>query len=63
MSDLSGGGLGPSTDTPDCGSSVAARSTRPSSAGQALEGMLCSFCDVGSHLRSVARFDGSVCNA
>jgi hypothetical protein len=30
----------PSTDTQDCGSSVAARSTSPSSVGQALEGVL-----------------------
>ena len=40
MSNLSGGGLGPSTDTQDCGSPVAARSTSPSSVGQALEGVL-----------------------
>ena len=33
----------PSTDTQDCGSSVAARSTSPSSVGQALEGVLCFF--------------------
>ena len=53
----------PSTDTQDCGSSVAARSTSPSSVGRPRRACPGSSRDVGSHLRSVARFDGSVCNA
>jgi hypothetical protein len=63
MSNLSGWRSTPSTDTQDCGSSVAARSTSPSSVGEALEGVLWFFQDIGSHLRSVAPFDRSVCNA
>ena len=48
----------PSTDTQDCGSSVAARSTSPSSVGRPWRACSGSSRDVGSHLRSVARFDG-----
>ena len=53
----------PSTDTQDCGSSMAARSTSPRAWGRPWRACSGSSRDVGSHLRSVARFDGSVCNA